>query len=114
MKKIVVLVVVIAVIAAGVAAWALTRSTPERRLCSRLGDLCAAEGSYDDLDACVKEVEKLNEALGKKRIDETAACVDEASSCSMAAGCLAGTGMDVLKDVAKDFLEGVLKSGKKR
>ncbi len=109
MKKAIVVVILLCVVAGGVA-FALTRGTPERQLCTQVAKLCKVEGTVKDLDECASDLEKLKEHLGEKRLEETAECVDEAGSCPDAMGCMAGTGMKVLQEAAGEFLKGLGRS----
>ncbi len=109
MKKAIIVVLVLCMIAGGVA-FALTRGSSERTLCSQVAKLCKVEGTVKDLEQCVGDVEKLKEHLGDKRLAETASCVDKAGSCAEAMGCMAGTGMKVLQEAAGEFLKGLGRS----
>ena len=100
MKKAIIVVLVLCMIAGGVA-FALS---------SQVAKLCKVEGTVKDLEQCVGDVEKLKEHLGDKRLAETASCVDKAGSCAEAMGCMAGTGMKVLQEAAGEFLKGLGRS----
>jgi hypothetical protein len=104
MKKFLAVFVVLGLVAGGVA-WAVTR-TPERRLCMRMGDLCGAEGDFEDYEQCVESFEKLEKVVGEEPIETAAECVDEVDNCAKAAGCLAGAGYKAMPKLLHDFAEG--------
>jgi hypothetical protein len=105
MKKLVVAVVVLMVIAGGVA-WAMM-STPERTVCARIGELCGAEGDLADLEECAKDVEEIEKVLGKEPVVRVAACVEDAKTCAEAMGCIAGESMNSVEEQLGEFLKGV-------
>ena len=110
MKKLIGALMFMGCIAGGVA-FALT-STPERTVCVKMGQLCGAEGSYQDLDVCVKQVEELRKVVGDEPIDKAASCVAEANSCIEGTGCIAGAGYSALPSMMKDFAKGFDRANK--
>ncbi|MEZ4446712.1 MAG: hypothetical protein R3B72_46975 [Polyangiaceae bacterium] len=110
MKKVLIGAAVLVALGAGItAAIAVTRS-PEEKICMRLGDLCGAEGTYSDLERCAKDIAEIEKAVGDKRMGELSECIDDVDSCVAATGCIAGTGLDVMGDMAGEFLKGFERS----
>ena len=89
MKKLVAVCVVVGVVVAG-AAWAFG-SSPERRVCTKLGELCGSDdASLKDLDECVDDLEELEKAVGEQPIEDAGECLDKVDTCPAAIGCVAG------------------------
>jgi hypothetical protein len=112
MKKLIAVVIVLGVIIGGVA-WAVMH-TPERQVCSRIGELCGAEGDLGDLEQCVAEVERIEKVLGKEPVERAASCVSEADTCAAAMGCVAGEGMNTMEEQVGEFLKGLRKGLKQK
>ncbi len=109
MKKIIVVVLILAAIGVVAFALAVVRS-PERKLCTKVGKLCGVKGSLGDLDKCMDAVEKLRGLTGDAPVDKAATCVDESENCAQAMGCLAGQGMKRMQEAAWEFFKGVKRS----
>ncbi len=110
MKKLLLFVIVLGLVAAG-GAWLLLRSTPERNVCTRTWELCGmGEGKLEELERCVEDVEKLRQKADDATFQRTVKCVDQANTCAGAMGCLAGGAFDDAFDHAKralgDFMKG--------
>lgn len=105
MKKVVAVVILLGIIIGGVA-WAVMAS-PERSVCVRVADLCAVEGTMQDLEQCVQDVEKLQKIVGEEPVERAAACVEGADTCAEAMGCIAGEGMNTMQEQLDEFFEGV-------
>ena len=92
---------------AGVAAFAYMKK-PERAACVRIADLCGEKnGTKDDLDRCVEEVEQWRKVAGDEPVDKGIECVDGAKTCGEAMGCVAGAGMKGFQNVVDDFFKGL-------
>ena len=104
MKKVAAGILLVGLVAGG-AAYAIV-NTPERAVCVKMGELCDVQGGYQDLDACVKQVEELEKVVGKEPVEKAAACVAEANSCVEGSGCLAGAGYSAMPKLMNDFFKG--------
>ncbi|MDI1484599.1 hypothetical protein [Polyangium sp. y55x31] len=92
---------------AGVAAYAYLKK-PERAACVRIADLCGEKnGTKDDLDRCVEEVEQWRKVAGDEPVDKGIQCVDDAKTCGEAMGCVAGAGIKGFQNVVDDFFKGL-------
>ncbi|MGZ3420890.1 MAG: hypothetical protein ACXWUG_06625 [Polyangiales bacterium] len=91
---------------AGVA-YAYGRS-PERSACLKLADLCApkAKGGVDDLEQCVDQFKQFRKAVGDEAVDKGLSCVEKASTCPQAVGCVAGAGVKGMSGALKEFAKG--------
>jgi hypothetical protein len=103
-------IVVIAIAVGAVVYFAAFRSTPERVMCTRLADLCGKKSKLSDLKTCVTDMERVSEKLGSTRFKRTSTCVDKASSCTEAVGCMAGTGLNMMQRFMREFMRGIGKT----
>jgi hypothetical protein len=63
----------------------------EGKTCVRLGELCDAPKSGDNLDQCVANMKQMRKMSGDPAFERTRKCLlEEATSCGAAAGCMAG------------------------
>ena len=110
MKKLLVFVLVLALVAAA-GAWLLLRSTPERSVCTRTWELCGVgDGELEELERCVEDVEKLRQKSDDETFKRTVQCVEQAHTCAGAMGCLAGGAFDDAKRALGDFVKGFKKT----
>jgi hypothetical protein len=75
------------------------------RACARLADRCGL--SPDHVSACRKVLGEVREASGGEAAGRLARCLSDASSCSMAAGCAAGSGLGMLSRSMLELLDGL-------
>lgn len=108
------IVLALLVVLGGVGAAFVFLRTPERRICTQLGNLCGAQGTYQDYGACVDQIEQLGKALGEERVEQAATCVADMDTCPAAVGCIAGTGVQMMQDAMGEFLKGVNRSKEKK
>ena len=105
------LTIVLLAFAVGAAVYlAAFRSTPERVMCSRLGKLCGKNSKIADMKACVTDMERVSQKIGNSRFSRTSTCVDKATSCTEAVGCMAGTGFSIMHRFMREFMRGVGKT----
>lgn len=113
MKKLLVIAVVVVVVVVGIGLLfgkrvLLAFASPETKACAKIGDLCSAEGSSRDLDACVDGLEKTRKVVGDEAVDKTIACIDDAETCVAASGCMVGgIGVGVLEELVKGIGDAV-------
>ncbi|MBK9267037.1 MAG: hypothetical protein IPM54_45580 [Polyangiaceae bacterium] len=106
MKKAIPIIVLLAIIGAGVFAFAYMRN-PNRAACVRIGELCGGkDGTKAQLDQCTDQVEQWRKVAGDAPVDKGIACVDGAKTCGEAMGCVAGAGISGFQKVVDDFLKG--------
>jgi hypothetical protein len=107
MKKILAVILVLGVALGGVA-FALMRRTPEQSACIRVAELCAVkDGTKDDLDKCVADVDEWRKVAGDEAVDKGMKCVAEAKTCGEAMGCTAGAGIKGMQGIINDFMKGL-------
>src|SRR5438094_3850251 len=82
-------------------------TTPEKRSCQRLAELCGDKAM--GIDKCVGDVAELGKT-SKDAVARFDACVSDAKSCGEGAGCLVGAGFGAAGSVISDFLKGVGKA----
>jgi hypothetical protein len=113
MKKALAVILVLGIIAAGVAAFAWMRN-PGRAACVRVADLCGEkDGTKEKLDQCTDQIEQWRKTAGDEPVDKGIKCVDQAKTCGEAMGCVAGASVKGFQNVVDDFLKGFGKgSGK--
>lgn len=112
MKKAIPILVLLIIIGAGAGAFAYFRN-PNRVACMRMGELCGTQdGSKEQLDQCVTQVDGWRKMAGDAPVDKGIACVDSAKSCGEAMGCMAGASLTGFKNVVDDFLKGFGKATK--
>ena len=107
MRKILAILVLIAI--AGIAASVLLSkkgvfATPEKKACGRVNDLCASDSSVakPDLDHCVEAMTGAKKVAGQKAVDQSVQCINEATTCGKAMGCVVGgVGVGTVKEVLK-------------
>jgi hypothetical protein len=107
MKKLLVFLIVVGILGGG--AWLLYTKvlmTPEKRTCGRLAELCG-EKRRPDGEKCVEGMEKLRKAIGNEAYGKAVDCIDRATSCMGAMGCVAGGGLRGLGDFLEGMLDGV-------
>jgi hypothetical protein len=105
-KKLVVIAVVGAALVGGIvlAKGASVASSPEGKACTKMADLCGAEGNWKDLNECVDDMKKARKLAGDVPFERTAACIDESKSCAAAAGCwMGGVGVGAAGEMMKGF-----------
>lgn len=106
MKKVLAVTLVLGLVGGGIA-YAVMR-TPERSACMRVADLCGAkDGTKDDLDRCVADIEQWRKVAGDEPVDKGMKCVAEAKTCGEAVGCTAGAGIKGVQGVINDFFKGI-------
>lgn len=104
MKKLIAAVVVLAV--TGGVAYAVVHN-PERSACMKVADLCGVKnGTKDDLDRCVDEIEQFRKVGGDEATDKGLQCVEEAKTCGEATGCIAGAGFKGVQGAVNEFFKG--------
>jgi len=106
MKKLLVLLLVLALLGAG--GWLLYQRymSPEHLACGKLAQLCGDKAAPEgEQGSCEEGLAKYKKMVGQQAYDKALGCVDQANSCLGAAGCMAGGG---LRGVGQ-FLEGVFK-----
>jgi hypothetical protein len=82
----------------------LAFATPEKKACARVGELCASEheGSREDLDRCVDGMQQAKKIAGPKSVDQSVQCINEATTCGKAMGCvMGGVGIGAMKEFVK-------------
>jgi hypothetical protein len=82
-------------------------TTPEKRSCERLAELCGDKAM--GIDKCVGDVTELGKT-SKGAVARFDACVAEAKSCGEGAGCLVGAGFSAAGSMINDFVKGVGKA----
>jgi len=108
MKKLAVSVVLlVAVVWGAVAVAQAVRNTPERRLCTRVGELCNQPRDPRQLDACMENVRQLRRSVGNEAVDHTERCVEQVNSCGGAMGCVAGGTVRGVGTFLRDFGDGL-------
>ncbi len=101
MKKLLVLVVLLGL---GAVVYAkVIRSSPEKRACQQLQNLC---GDEVEIRECTEVFDEAQKIVGEKVIDKATECMSSADTCVEAAGCLAGASTHVLEDFEKGFERG--------
>ncbi len=110
MKKIVVGALALAL--TGGVAYAVIHS-PERSACLKMADLCGVkDGTKDDLDQCVEEIEQFRKVGGDEATEKGLTCVNESKTCVEATGCIAGAGVKGMQGAINEFLKGFGKASK--
>lgn len=97
------LVLGVLVVAKG-ASGARAAMTPEGRACTKLADLCPSKEPKKSLESCVEDWNDMRKVAGAPAVDRSIACIDEATTCTAAAGCIAGgVGVGTLGEMMKGF-----------
>lgn len=79
-------------------------ASPEGRACTKMADLCSADFSPKDFDACVTDLEKVKKAVGPRPYERSMTCVSEAESCAAITGCwVGGAGVGAMGEMIKGF-----------
>jgi len=116
MRKILAILVLVAI--AGIAASVLLSkksvfATPETKACARVNELCASDSSVAqdprghpdpraDLEHCVDAMTGAKKVAGQKAVDQSVQCINEATTCGKAMGCVVGgVGVGTVKEVLK-------------
>jgi hypothetical protein len=106
MKKLLILLVLVA---AGYAAYALVLRPPARRTCLRAADLCGLDPRGNETEQCVQMLDSLRKS-NPESVEQVTTCMAEAKSCGAAAGCASGVAMTLGAGFVKEFLGGLQKS----
>lgn len=101
---VVVLLVGVATVAFGKKIY-LAFASKEAKACAKIGELCGGEkGTAKELDQCEEGFKQLRKITGEKGVDKTLTCVDDATSCMAATGCvMGGVGVGALEEMMKGF-----------
>jgi hypothetical protein len=95
------------VIAKGSTAAAVTAvvMTPEGKACARMAALCPTNTSDTTaLQRCEDDMARARKVSGDANFERSAKCLDEATSCAAASGCLAGgVGVGAVGEALKGF-----------
>jgi len=112
MKKPIILIVVLALIAGAVAGWFvwLREKPPEQVVCQRLATLCGGEAAKQQ---CITGMQTIKKVVGQDALAKAGRCMSRAPSCVAATGCLTGVGANVLGDFIKGLVTGLDIDGKK-
>ena len=82
-------------------------TSPEKRSCERLAELCGEKAM--GVDRCVGDVTELGKT-SRGAVAKFDACVSDAKSCGEGAGCLVGAGFSAAGNAVNDFIKGVGKA----
>lgn len=110
MQKVLKLLVIVGILAAGVFGYFTFIKTPEVRGCEKIARLCGGSESKEDLNKCVDQMHKLKEAGGPDALTQPLSCINQAQSCGEAVGCAAGATLRAGGKVLQDALKGLEKS----
>ncbi len=105
MKKLLVVALVgTAIVGVVVAAAGAKASTPEAKMCIKMGELCATESGAKDFDQCVDGMKKLRKMGGDAAFERSQKCIDESNSCAAVSGCMmGGVGVGAMGELVKGF-----------
>ena len=79
-------------------------STPEARMCIKMGEVCASEAGAKDFDQCVDGMKKLRKMSGDHSFERSQKCIEESTTCAAASGCMmGGVGVGALGELMKGF-----------
>ena len=83
------------------------RQTPAERTCSKLNDLCAADGKDKlDMGECRDGLAEARKMFGNDAVDRAVTCVADSNSCMEAVGCVVGAGMRSFDQLEKGMERG--------
>jgi len=106
MRKLLLLVVLLGAVGAlGYLGYQRFLAPASQRACQRVADRCGL--GDDEVAACRKVIADVRESSGAEAASKLTSCLADATSCSQAAGCAAGTGLGLLSRSMLDFLDGL-------
>jgi hypothetical protein len=100
MKALGTLIVIAALAVGGWYLYTRVLSSPEKRTCGRLAELCGEKKA----EGCTEKMAELRKNAGDDAFKKAESCVAKAESCLGAAGCMVGAHLSGLGD----FLQGVV------
>jgi hypothetical protein len=111
MKKLLLLLLVIGVVALAVGYYFVPHQMPgflkpERRACQRLSSLCETEAAAE----CASALSELRDRMGDEAVRKPIQCTMEAKSCAEAAGCMGAAGINAAVKSVGEFLKGLGKA----
>ena len=109
MNKVLVSIVLVLLVVAGIATYALVIRTPEKQACAHAALLCGLDPRGAEAERCTQVLVSTKRSH-VQAVERASACMTEAKSCVEIAGCASGAVLGIGTGFIQDFIGGLAKT----